>query len=141
MEQLLDEPEWLWGTAFAFVFILVLFVMAVRNTRQQIAQTRQHRANPTREEFMAMLANDVSQASASFVWEVMQDILPRQLAPHPDDDMVKDLPLDAEEWRLDWPGQFARMQGIDEDRIPDWPKTWEPTVRNYARWLELGLKP
>ena len=65
MEQLLDEPEWLWGTAFAFVFILVLFVMAVRNTRQQIAQTRQHRANPTREEFMAMLANDVSQASAS----------------------------------------------------------------------------
>jgi hypothetical protein len=62
-----------------------------------------------------------------------------QLTPHPDDHISKDLPIDDDDPTLDWMPRYARLYGADWKSWPQWPEEWEGTVRNFARWLELGL--
>ncbi|WP_170234895.1 hypothetical protein [Croceicoccus sediminis] len=51
--------------------------------------------------------------------------------------MVRDLPIDEDDWSLDWPRDFARHHGFDESDLPDWPEGWPVTIRNYGRWLNM----
>jgi hypothetical protein len=55
------------------------------------------------------------------------------------DRLSLDLPIDDDDPAMDWLPRFAAMHGKDHKVWPDWPKNWKRTVRNFARWLELGL--
>lgn len=136
--ELLGIPEWLALTLWLVVFVSIVSAFAVRNTRRQIGATRARRHNPTRDEFMASMSPDVSCRTAEFLWETAIVYLEPQLAPHPDDDLVKDLPIDEDDWSMDWPRAYAEREGFHESNLPDWPKDWSVTLRNYGRWLDMG---
>ncbi|WP_260581479.1 hypothetical protein [Sphingopyxis sp. PET50] len=38
-----------------------------------------------------------------------------------------------------WLPDFAEIHGREWENWPDWPKDRAGTVRNFARWLEMGL--
>ena len=104
-----------------------------------VARTRQRRPNPTESEFIAMLSRDVNSKTAEFVWFAMIEYLQRwQLTPHPDDHLVNDLPIDDDDPHLDWMPRYAELYGANPKEWPQFPEDWEGTVRNFARWLELG---
>lgn len=105
-----------------------------------VARTRQRRPNPTQSEFVAMLGRDVNPETAEFVWfAIIEYLQPWQLTPHPDDHLSADLPVDRDEPTRDWMPRYAEFYGADGKRWPPWPRHWKGTVRNFARWLELGL--
>ncbi|MGZ5822062.1 MAG: hypothetical protein ACXWI1_11340 [Croceibacterium sp.] len=105
-----------------------------------VARTRARRANPTQDEFIAMLSHDVNPETAEFVWFAMIEYLQRwQLKPHPDDRLLKDLPIDDNDPRLDWVPRYAELYEANPKEWPPFPQEWERTVRNFSRWLELGL--
>ena len=81
---------------------------------------------------------DVSSAAAEFLWETALLYLKPRLTPHPDDDLVRDLPIDSDDFSMDWPRDFAKRQGFHESSFPDWPEGWTVTVRNYGRWLDMA---
>lgn len=105
-----------------------------------VARTRQRRRNPTESEFVAMLSREVNPETAEFVWFAMIEYLqPWQLTPHPDDHLSKDLPIGDDDPVMDWLPRYARLYGADWKIWPQWPEERAGTVRNFARWLELGL--
>lgn len=110
----------------------------MRNTRKQVAKTSRRRANLTRKQFLLQMQLDVSLPAASFLWETILPYLEPHLTPHPEDDIVEDLPVHADDMSLDWPQLWARQQGFHESNLPDWPDGWPVTIRNYGRWLDLG---
>lgn len=140
MGELVGLPEWLAQTLFVLAVAGILFAIAIRNTRRQIAATIARRRNPTREEFIAGMISDVSPRTAAFLWDTAFDCLKPRLTPHPDDDLVKDLPIDHDDWSLDWPRDFAQQCAFDESNLPDRPEGWPTTIRNYGRWLDLGVE-
>jgi hypothetical protein len=132
--------DWLVPSLLAAGFIGVLFAKAHRNTQRMVARTRQRRPNPTQSEFIAMLSRDVNPETAEFVWfSIIEYLQPWQLTPHPDDHLSGDLPIDDDEPAIDWMPRYAEFYGANWKIWPQWPKHWEGTVRNFARWLELGL--
>ena len=136
-------PEWVFPTIFAVLFVLVLFAAAWRNNRRQIAESLARRANPSREEFFGLMGGDVSAEATQFLWTNVLAILQPSLTPHPDDNLARQLPIDSEEWRMDWPKAFADEHGFDRSAYPDWPKDWPkdwlPTLRNLGKWLDAGF--
>jgi hypothetical protein len=121
------------------LFVLVLFAAAWRNNRKQIAESLARRANPTREEFFGLMGGDVSAEATQFLWTNAWATLQPSLTPHPDDDLSRELPIDSEEWSMDWPKAFADERGFDQSAYPDWPKDWPPTLRNLGKWLDAGF--
>ena len=90
---------------------------------------------------MVMMRADVSEEAASFLWQTALPYLDCHkppLTPHPDDDLVRDLPIDADEISMDWPRDWAERGGFHDSNLPDWPKEWPATIRNYGRWLDMG---
>ena len=131
-------PGWIIPAFFCAGFIGILCAIATRNTRREIERTLARRANPTKEEFLAMMASDTSPDAAEFLWETSRIYLEPRLTPHPDDDLARDLPIDDDDWSMDWPRDFAKRQGFHESNLPPWPKDWPATIRNYGRWLSMG---
>lgn len=82
---------------------------------------------------------DVTEATAHFLWDTAALYLRPRLAPHPDDDLVRDLPIDNGDWSVDWPREFADLHGFSESSYPDWPSDWAVTMRNFGKWLDFGL--
>jgi hypothetical protein len=132
-------PEWLFPASFAAVFVVGLFLIAYRNTWRMIARTRARRPDLSHSEFVVRLSRDVRPETAEFLWEQMAFLLPT-VAPHPDDHLWNDLPIDHEEPTSDWLIEFAKRHGARWEDWPDWPAGTACTVRNYARWLERGLE-
>jgi hypothetical protein len=131
---------WLIPGAVVALFLIALSAIARRNTRRMIERTLAARPNPTESQFLAMLESDDIRAEvAQFVWQVAAPCVAPDLTPHPDDHMWLDLPIDEEEPLMDWWVEFAALHGVAKD-WPGWPDGWECSVRNYARWLELGLQ-
>ena len=133
-------PDWLSATLSAGIFLAILFGWAWRNTRRQIEQTLSRRSNLTRDEFLKMMAPDVSREASEFIWEsalLCLDYFKQKLTPHPDDHLVDDLPIDDEKWSFDWPRDWSDKIGIHASNLPDWPADWAVTVRNFGRWLDL----
>ena len=116
----------------------LLFLVAWRNTRRQIAATIARRRNLTREEFLSAMLEDCSPEAATFLWDTALVYLEPRLTPHPDDDLVKDLPIDDDDWSMDWPTDFARQRGFHESNLPKWPDNQPVTIRNFGRWLSYG---
>ena len=46
--------------------------------------------------------------------------------------------IDDDDVGMDWVRDWTERSGILESDLPDWPKDWPLTVRNYARWLDSG---
>ncbi len=137
MGELNGIPDWLFATLFVIGFFVILFAFAWRNTLRQIRKVAERRASPTREEFLVLIEPDVRPSTAVFLWENLVSCLEPRLTPHPDD-VLSELPIDEEEWSMDWPRDFADREGFAERAIPDWPEAWPNTVRNYGRWLDMA---
>ena len=141
MSALAGLPDWLLATLVVVGFLAILFGWAWRNTKNQIKKTLSRRTNPTRDGFLQMMAPDVSREASEFIWESALPCLgyyKQELTPHPDDHLVDDLPIDDDEWSLDWPRDWSDRIGIHESNLPDWPEGWAVTIRNFGRWLDLG---
>lgn len=138
MGELLGVPEWLAVTAFVTggltIWLALGFVM-IRRAHRRVAARR---PNPTKAEFLAMMAQDCSPEAARFMWQQALPYVTPRLMPHPDDLLIVDLCIDDDDIDMDWPRDWAKQQGIPESDLPHWPKEWPLTVRNFARWLDLA---
>ncbi|MFM5918421.1 MAG: hypothetical protein ACKOOL_12940 [Novosphingobium sp.] len=76
--------------------------------------------------------------AAQYLWDKTAFYIGPSLTPHPDDHLGDDLKIDDDDWSMDWPAEWARMQGIKPRDLPDWPSDWPPTIRNYGKWLSIG---
>lgn len=141
MQALHGLPDWFVATIFVGTFLITLFAAAWRNTKRQIMRTLAKRPNPTRAEFVSMMASSVSMEASEFLWDSAIPCLELNaplLSPHPDDDLVQDLPIDDEDWSMEWPVLWAEQQGFHESNLPAWPEGWPATIRNYGRWLDMA---
>lgn len=84
------------------------------------------------------MAADVSLETSKFLWDTAIIYLEPRLTPHPDDHLVDDLPIDEDDWSMDWPREFAEQCGSHESNLPEWPEGWPATFRNFGRWLDMG---
>ena len=137
MGELIGLPEWLAVTLFVLVWLggwLGLGFVLHRRGRQRLAAKR---PGPTREEFIALLANDADADIAAWLWD---QALPYYdpLTPHPDDHLLDDAMIDDDDIAMDWCRDFTEVMVLDEKSFPEWPDGWTLTVRNYARWLQLA---
>jgi hypothetical protein len=108
------------------------------NLRKAHARVAARRPNLTEAEFFALMAMDCSPEAARFVWEQALPYIAPHLTPHPDDLLIADLRIDDDDIDMDWTLAWAAQQGIAVSDLPDWPKDWPLTVRNFARWCDLG---
>ena len=141
MGELSGLPEWAFATLFVLIFVVCVWAIAWRNTRRQIQKTLAKRLNLSHAEFMQRMVSDVSPEAAAFIWDQANESLSffkATLTCHPDDDFIADLPIVEEEWFEDWPALWANQNGLEDTGLPDWPKDWPTTVRNYGRWLDLS---
>lgn len=129
--------EWVLPSALVLISFAVLVGLAWRNTQRQIARTLERRSNPTHEEYLALMLPEVSCEASEFLWETASCYLKPKLAPHPDDDLMKDLPIDPDDVSLDWPREFAHQQGFAVRELADWPPGWPVTLRNFGKWLDM----
>ena len=116
----------------------IAFLIFARHVGRMIDRTRARRPDLSREQFVAALSRDVQLATAEFLWERMSFLLPT-VAPHPNDHLWHDLPLDESEPMEEWLDEFAGQHSARPDAWPPWPAGSPCTVRNYALWLERGL--
>jgi len=141
MGELLGVPEWLAATGFVAAGLTLWIGLGFWVLRRAHLRVAARRPNPTQAEFLDMMAQDCSPEAAQFIWEQVLPYVTPRLTPHPDDLLIADLCVDDDDidsfWRRDW----ADRQGLAESDLPDWPKDWPLTVRNFARWCDLGRSP
>ncbi len=135
---MLGLPEWVAVTLFVVVGLTIWLGFGFWMLRRARRRVALRRANPTETEFLAMMAPDCSPEAARFVWAQALPYVEPRLTPHPDDHLFKDLCIDDDDVGMDWVRDWAERSGNLESDLPDWPKDWPPTVRNYARWLDSG---
>ncbi|HSF11594.1 MAG TPA: hypothetical protein VLA50_01360 [Erythrobacter sp.] len=138
MGELFGVPEWLAVTGFVVAGLVLWLGIGASVVRRAHAQVATRRRNPTEAEFLAMMAPDCSPEAARFIWEQALSYVEPRLTPHPDDLLLDDLCIDDGDVTMEWPEVWAEQQGRSESDLPDWPKDWPLTVRNFARWLDLG---
>lgn len=134
---MLGIPEWLAMTLFVGGALTVWLAIGFALLRKAQRRLAAKRANPTRDEFLALMGQDVDPDIAVWMWDRLQ-VYYTPLTPHPDDHLLKDACIDDGDVTMDWLPQFAKDQGLPWKQWPDWPQDWELTVRNFARWLKLG---
>lgn len=138
MGELLGIPEWLAKAGFVVVVLAIWLGLGFAMLRRDHARVAARRPNPTEAEFLAMMAQDCSPEAACFVWDQTLLYIQPRLTPHPDDLLLDDLCIDDDDIGMDWPQVWTDRLGIPESALPDWPKDWPLTVRNFARWLDLA---
>ena len=100
------------------------------------------RPNPTHEQFIALLVEDCDHDIAEFVWRIFTEDYSGwgvELTPHPDDDYLRDLPIDPEN-QGDWLDEFHESFALSHGNFPRWPDGAQTTVRKFARWLSDGRR-
>ncbi len=138
MGEMLGIPEWLAATGFVVVALAVWLTLGFVTEGRVHRRVAARRPNPPEAEFLAMMAQDCSPEAARFMWQQALFYVEPRLTPHPDDLLIDDLCIDDGDVTMDWPQIWAEQQGLSENDLPDWPKAWPLTVRNYARWLDLA---
>lgn len=138
MGKLLGIPEWLAVTGFVVAALAIWLVLGFVMRRRAHRRVADRRPNLTEAEFLAMMAQDCSPEAAHFVWAQALLYVEPRLTPHPDDLLLDDLCIDDDDIDMDWTRTWAEGQGIAETDLPDWPKDWPLTVRNFARWVDLS---
>ena len=132
-------PEWLVFTLFFVAFFAVACIVGTVNRRHAFGRTLARRPNPDRAAFIALLAGDVRPETAQYLWDKIADYVGPLLTPHPDDHLYDDLLIDDDDPVMDWLPEFAEIHGLEWKGWPDWPADWDSNVRNFVRWLEMGL--
>ena len=125
----------------AIWFVAILFstcLMASRSYDRQLKDISKRRPNPTKDEFVEMMAPDVSREASLFLWDTALVYLRPHASPHPDDDLIQELPIDDEDVTMDWPRDWAERKGFHESNFPGWPDDLPVTFRNLGRWLDRG---
>lgn len=138
MGTLLGIPEWLATALFVLAFLAILLgvgFVALRRARRRLAAKR---ASPSRQVYLTLMGPDVDPSTSAWLWDMLQ-VYYRPLTPHPDDLLIGDAHIDHDDIDMDWPRDFERHQGIGTISWPSWPDGWPLTVRNYGRWLDMGL--
>lgn len=138
MGELIGIPEWLVITLWLTVCFGLYFGLAFHFHRQAHKRLAAKRPNPSREEFMQAMAADVGEVTAAWMWDNLQ-VYYQPLTPHPDDLLIEDACIDGDDIDMDWPRDFAAHTELGAADSPDWPEDWRLTVRNYARWPEMGV--
>ena len=129
-----------WFAASCVGLYLLLWAFTARKWKRQAVALAVRRENVGREQFLAMLAGDCERDVAEFLWdELLSEWSYWQdgLTPHPDDDFLKDLPIDDEEPQ-DWLEHYCDGRGLEWRRWTNWDQSQPTTVRNFARWLSNG---
>lgn len=137
MGDFLGIPEWLAVTSFVVGGLAVWLIVGSFIHRKAHRRLAAKRPNPTYDEFSAMMGQDVDPDIAEWMWDQLQ-VYYAPLTPHPDDHLLKDASIDDGDVTMDWLPEFAKGQGLKWKQWPDWPQDWELTVRNFARWMQLG---
>ncbi|MBL0916119.1 MAG: hypothetical protein IBJ13_11590 [Sphingopyxis sp.] len=131
-----------WFAAGCVVLYLLLWGFMAQRWKQQAAALAGRRQSPDREGFLKLLGNDSDRDVAEFVWAIFEEEYSYKgvdLTPHPDDDYLKDMPIDPEN-QNDWFDDFCKAFYLRSDDFPDWPKGEATTIRNFARWLSDGRR-
>lgn len=137
MGEWLGVPEWLAVTAFVIGGLAIWLTLGFVMTRRAHGRLAARRPNPTEAEFFAMMAQDCSPEAARFVWQQALIYVAPRLTPHPDDHLLDDLCIDDDDIDMDWVTEWADQHGVPQKTLPEWPKDWPLTVRNFARWLDF----
>lgn len=138
MGELFGVPEWLVATGFVFIGMALWIGLGVILRWRAHARLAARRPSPTKAQFFATMAQDRSPEAARFVWQQALFCVEPRLTPHPDDLLLGDLCIDDGDVTMDWTRIWTEQHGLIESDLPDWPKGWPLTVRNYARWLDSG---
>ncbi|GGD61290.1 hypothetical protein [Croceicoccus mobilis] len=126
--------------AWVFAGVCLIFYLGgawffgSRARGRKVAELLGRRANPTRDEFVAMMTVNARPDVAAFLWDALQLYYRPELTPHPDDDLVGDLLIDPDEpedWVMDYCHRFA----ISAQELPKWGEEHRVTPRNLGRYL------
>ena len=115
------------------IFVWMFFVYK-RKLKRQKAFLQQRRPNPTRDEFITLLAPDCEADIADQLWNDLLVFYQPDMTPHPDDDAIQDMLVDPDEPN-DWLGHFCRSNGLRIKDVSPWPDGQLVTIRNLARWF------
>ena len=137
MGELPGIPEWLPVTLLLVAALAAWMAWGFHALRKGHRRLAEKRPSPTRGEFLAMMRGEVDEDIAAWLWD-QTEVYYSPLAPHPDDHLIDDAMIDDDDIGLDWVPQFAAATGLDDKTWPDWPAGWDLTVRNFARFLQLG---
>ncbi len=125
---------------FAFVGAIVvgvfawLYFVGERKLARQKAILQARRANPTHDEFLALLETDCEADIADQLWNDLLLFYCPDMTPHPDDDVVQDMPIDDEEPN-DWLAHFCKINDMRVKDVSPWPQQQPATIRALARWF------
>ena len=133
-------PEWaLAGLAIVLGLIAWLGIGTTVLDRS-LQRTAAKRPDIGREDFLAAMSSaGVRDEAAVFLWDTVLFYVSPQLTPHPDDVLGSDLPIDDDDWSMDWPRDFTLEHGLRQDELPAWPDGQAPSLLNYGRWLSGAL--
>jgi hypothetical protein len=84
-----------------------------RKWRRQVDRLAERRANLDEPGFVALLADSADADVAEWLWDELLVYWRPNLTPHPDDDFLRDLPIDPEEPN-DWLDRFCTSQGLEQ---------------------------
>ena len=138
MGELLGIPEWLVVTLWVISGLSIAMLYGFWSIRRAHRSVKASRPNPTKQQFIALMAEDCTPDVSNFLWEKALFYVEPKLTPHPDDDLILDLRIDDDDIAMDWPRDWAAQRGFHYSNLPDWPKEWPATIRNFGRWLDMG---
>ena len=111
-----------------------LHISGERRLKRQKAILPALRVNPTYNEFAALLNADCEPDIADQLWCDLLPFYAPDMTPHPDDDVIQDMPIDHDEPN-DWLRDFCKKNGFGVRDVTPWPSQQQATVRNLARWF------
>jgi len=139
MGELVGLPEWLLVLLWVVATLSIWLVIGLLVRRRAFHRLAAKRPSPTRQQFLELMRGDVDIDIAEWMWDNLQ-VYYTPLAPHPEDHLLKDACIDDGDVSMDWLPSFAEPRGLQWKQWADWPEEWDLTVRNFARWLQLGPK-
>jgi hypothetical protein len=125
---------WLFAGSCLAIYLSVAWYFESKARKRKAIALLLRRKNPSKAEFVSLMANDAGEEVASFLWNELQLYYQPDLTPSPDDNLIEDLLIDPDE-PFDWLNAYRRKHGIGWARIPDWPKDQPVTPRNLGRLL------
>lgn len=113
-----------------------LGIILSRKWRRQESCLLSKRLNLSKPEFIAALAGDADSDVAKWLRDELHVYFHPRLAPHPDDHLIDDLPIDPDEPAF-WLQRFCTAHSLSAKDFSTWPDEHPLTVRHFAAWLTM----